>query len=245
MRKLAKNVLLISSVCLVAACEVLEDAANKIPTATSAPALSNGEVISGLKEALQIGIKNSVNLTSVTDGFFKNSAIRLPFPEDAIKVKQKAMDLGMGSQVEIFEMTLNRAAEDATKAALPIFANAITNMTIQDGFKILNGGDGAATKYLRDNTTAKLTAAFSPKVAESINKVKLTEYWNPIITKYNSVMAITGGQKMNPDLNAYVTERAIIGLFKLVEQEENKIRKDPMARVTDILVKVFGSITGK
>lgn len=230
---------------MIAACEVLEDAANKFPTSTSTPALSNGEVISGLKEALQIGIKNSVNLTSVTDGFFKNSAIKLPFPEDAIKVKQKAIDLGMGSQVEKFELTLNRAAEDATKAALPIFADAITNMTIQDGFKILNGGDGAATKYLRDNTTAKLTAAFAPKVAESINKVKLTEYWNPIITKYNSVMAITGGQKMNPDLNAYVTERAITGLFTLVEQEENKIRKDPMARVTDILVKVFGSITGK
>jgi hypothetical protein len=245
MRKLAKNVLIISSVCLIAACEVLEDAANKFPTSTTTPALSNGEVISGLKEALQIGIKNSVNLTSVSDGFFKNSAIKLPFPEDAIKVKQKAIDLGMSSQVEKFELTLNRAAEDATKAALPIFADAITNMTIQDGFKILNGGDGAATKYLRDNTTAKLTAAFAPKVAESINKVKLTEYWNPIITKYNSVMAITGGQKMNPDLNAYVTERAIIGLFKLVEQEENKIRKDPMARVTDILVKVFGSITGK
>jgi hypothetical protein len=245
MRKLAKNVLIISSVCFIAACEVLEDAANKFPTSTTTPALSNGEVISGLKEALQIGIKNSVNLTSVTDGFFKNSAIKLPFPEDAIKVKQKAIDLGMGSQVEKFELTLNRAAEDATKAALPIFADAITNMTIQDGFKILNGGDGASTKYLRDNTTAKLTAAFAPKVAESINKVKLTEYWNPIITKYNSVMAITGGQKMNPDLNAYVTERAITGLFKLVEQEENKIRKDPMARVTDILVKVFGSITGK
>jgi hypothetical protein len=245
MRKIAKNVLIISSVCMIAACEVLEDAANKFPTSTSTPALSNGEVVSGLKEALQIGIKNSVNLTSVTDGFFKNSAIKLPFPEDAIKVKQKAIDLGMGSQVEKFELTLNRAAEDATKAALPIFADAITNMTIQDGFKILNGGDGAATRYLRDNTTAKLTAAFAPKVAESINKVKLTEYWNPIITKYNSVMAITGGQKMNPDLNAYVTERAITGLFKLVEQEENKIRKDPMARVTDILVKVFGSITGK
>jgi hypothetical protein len=245
MRKLAKNVLLISSICIVAACEVLEDAANKFPTAASAPALSNGEVISGLKEALQIGIKNSVNLTSVTDGFFKNSAIKLPFPEDAIKVKQKAIDLGMGSQVEKFELTLNRAAEDATKAALPIFADAITNMSIQDGFKILNGGDGAATKYLRNNTSAKLTAAFAPKVGESISKVKLTEYWNPIITKYNGVMTITGGQKMNPDLNAYVTERAILGLFKLVEQEENKIRKDPMARVTDILVKVFGSITSK
>lgn len=245
MRKIAKNVLIISSFFFLSACEVLEDAANKFPTSTAAPALSNSEVISGLKEALQIGIKNSVNLTSVSDGFFKNSAIKLPFPEDAIKVRQKAIELGMTSQVEKFELTLNRAAEDATKAALPIFADAITGMSIQDGFKILNGGDGAATRYLKENTTAKLTAAFAPKVAESINRVKLTEYWNPIITKYNSVITFTGGQKVNPDLNAYVTERAIAGLFKLVEQEENKIRKDPMARVTDILMKVFGSITGK
>ena len=115
-------------------------------------------------------------------------------------------------------------------------------MSIQDGFKILNGGEGAATKFLKDNTTSKLVAAFSPKVAESISRVKLTDYWNPIINKYNSVMTITGGEKMNPDLNAYVTERAIAGLFKLVEDEENKIRKDPAARVSDILQKVFGSI---
>ena len=227
-------------------CDVLQDAATIVSTSSqpSQPQLTNDEVIAGLKEALNVGIKNSVNLTSVTDGFLKNNAIRLPFPEDAIKVRQKAIELGMSGQVEKFETTLNRAAEEATKEALPIFVDAIKNMSISDGFTILKGGDGAATKYLRDNTTAKLVAAFSPKVEVAISKVKLTEYWNPIITKYNSVVRLTGGEQMNPDLNKYITERAIKGLFHMVELEENKIRKDPLARVSDLLKKVFGSITG-
>ena len=230
------------------ACDVLEEAASMVTsttTATTAPSLTNTEVISGLKEALNVGIKNSVNLTSVTDGFLGNATIRLPFPEDALKVKQKALDWGLSGQVDKFETTLNRAAEEATKEALPIFMDAITNMSISDGFSILNGGDGAATKYLKGQTTAKLVTAFSPKVEAAIAKVKLTEYWNPIITKYNSAMTLTGGEKLNPDLNKYVTEKAIAGLFQMVEQEENKIRKDPMARVSDILQKVFGSITSK
>lgn len=227
-------------------CDVLEEAADILITddgsTSTTPSLSNGEVISGLKEALSVGITNSVSLTSVTDGFLKNSAIALPFPEEAIKVKQKALDWGLDGQVDKFETTLNRAAEEATKEALPIFKDAILNMSIQDGFSILNGGEGAATKFLQDNTTSALVAAFSPKVEAAIANVKLTDYWNPIITKYNSAMTFTGGEKLNPDLNQYVTERAIQGLFHMVEQEENKIRKDPMARVTDILQKVFGSI---
>ena len=211
-------------------------------TTPSAPKLSNQEVISGLKEALQVGIKNAVNVTSVTDGFLKNEAIRLAFPSDAIKARQKAIDLGMTAQVEKFETTLNRAAEEAAKEALPIFVDAITNMSVQDGFGILNGGNGAATKFLKDQTSAKLTSAFAPKVAEAISRVKLTEYWSPIMTKYNAAMNLTGGEKINPDLNAYVTQKAIEGLFKMVEQEENKIRKDPAARVTELLAKVFGSL---
>lgn len=237
---------IVATIALIPACDVLEEAASIVTTTTTTaakPSLTNDEVISGLKEALNVGIRNSVNLTSVTDGFLGNPSIRLPFPEDAIKVKQKALEWGLSGQVEKFETTLNRAAEEATKEALPIFADAIMNMSISDGFAILNGGDGAATKYLRDNTTQKLVAAFSPKVEAAIAKVKLTEYWNPIITKYNSAMTVTGGEKLNPDLNKYVTEKAIAGLFYMVEIEENKIRKDPMARVSDILQKVFGSIT--
>jgi len=244
MRKFIIPALLGGLVLTTAACDVLNEVANSVITTdpNATPALTNGEVISGLKEALTVGIQNSVNLTSITDGFLKNESIRLPFPPDALKVRDKAIELGLTAQVEKFETTLNRAAEEATKEALPIFRDAILNMSISDGFSILNGGDGAATKFLRDNTTTKLVDAFRPKVEAAISKVKLTEYWNPIITKYNSVMALTGGQKLNPDLNAYVTERAIFGLFHMVELEENKIRKDPAARVTELLSKVFGSI---
>ncbi len=218
--------------------------ANQVATSnpSSGPSLSNDEVISGLKEALQIGIKNAVNQCGVVDGFLSNSEIRLPFPEDALKVKEKAMQLGMNGQVEKFEMTLNRAAEEAVKEALPIFTQAILNMSIQDGFAILKGGNDAATNFLKNQTSQELFDAFLPKVKDATSKVNLTAYWTPLINKYNAAVAITGGQKINPDLNEYVTNRAIEGLFTLVKKEENNIRQNPAARVTNLLAKVFGAI---
>ncbi len=242
MKRLFIPIAIISSI-LVTSCDVLEDVANEmLSTDSTTPALTEGEVASGLKEALTVGIVNAVDVTSITDGFLKNSAIRLPFPEDAIKVKQKALEWGLDGQVEKFETTLNRAAETASKEALPIFKKAITDMTINDAFGILRGGDGAATSYLKQKTTAELKTAFRPKVEAAIAQVKLTEYWEPIITKYNTAMTLTRGEKLNPDLNEYVTDKAIQGLFHMVENEENKIRKDPIARVTELLQKVFGSI---
>ncbi len=227
-------------------CSIIEDASITIlsPTNNSSSKidLTNEEVISGLKEALNVGIKNAVNLSSVTDGFLKNDVIRLPFPPDAIKVREKAINFGLSKQVTTFEETLNRAAEEATKKALPIFIDAIKNMSVSDGFSILKGGDGAATKFLKSQTSNQLVIAFAPVVKEATTKVQLTAYWNPIITRYNSAMTLSGGQKLDPDLDAYITQKAIDGLFYLVETEENKIRKDPLARVSDILVKVFGSL---
>jgi hypothetical protein len=227
-------------------CSIIEDASTTILSPTNnSPSkidLTNDEVISGLKEALNVGIKNAVNLSSVTDGFLKNDVIRLPFPPDAIKVREKAINFGLSKQVTTFEETLNRAAEEATKKALPIFVDAIKNMSVSDGFTILKGGDGAATKFLKSQTSNQLVIAFAPVVKEATTKVQLTAYWNPIITRYNSAMTLSGGQKLDPDLDAYITQKAINGLFYLVETEENKIRKDPLARVSDILVKVFGSL---
>jgi hypothetical protein len=244
MRKIALGMFILIG---LISCDVINESLKVVNSTqseeSSKPSLTNEEVISGLKEALQVGIKNSVNLTSITDGFLKNDSIRLPFPPDAIKVKEKAMDLGLSGKVTEFETTLNRAAEEATKEALPIFADAIKNMSVQDGFTILKGGDGAATRFLKEQTTSKLVSAFSPKVKNATAKVELTKYWNPIITKYNNAMTLTGGQKLDPDLDAYITQKAIEGLFYMVEKEENKIRKDPVARVTDLLVKVFGSLT--
>ena len=227
-------------------CSIIEEASTTIlnPTNNSPSKidLTNEEVISGLKEALNVGIKNAVNLSSVTDGFLKNDVIRLPFPPDAIKVREKAINFGLSKQVTTFEETLNRAAEEATKKALPIFVDAIKNMSVSDGFSILKGGDGAATKFLKSQTSNQLVIAFAPVVKEATTKVQLTAYWNPIITRYNSAMTLSGGQKLDPDLDAYIIQKAIDGLFYLLETEENKIRKDPLARVSDILVKVFGSL---
>ena len=226
-------------------CDVLQDVADialSDTAQTTTPSLTEGEVASGLKEALTLGITNAVNTTSITDGFLNNVNIRLPFPEDAIKVREKAISWGMENKINQFEETLNHAAEEACKEALPIFKNAIVSMSIQDAFGILNGGDGAATKYLKANTTVQLSSAFLPKVEAAIEKVQLTRYWEPIISKYNTFQKFNGGTQINADLNAYVTDKAIDGLFFMVEKEENKIRKDPLARVTDILQKVFGSL---
>ena len=209
---------------------------------TAAPALTNDEVIAGLKEALTVGINKGSSLASATDGFFKNPKIMLPFPPDAQKVKDKAIDLGLQNKVDQFELTLNRAAEEATKEASPIFIQAIKDMSIGDGFTILKGEDNAATNYLRDKTTSKLVSAFSPKVKAAIDKVQLTKYWTPLTKAYNTANILTGGSDVDTDLNAFVTERAIKGLFLLVEKEEKNIRKDPLARVTDILKKVFSFI---
>lgn len=248
MKKIILQATLSAIILTSAGCDVLNDTANAVLTTPQGganegtAALTNQEVVSGLKEALTVGIKNAVDVTSVTDGFLGNQEIRLPFPESAQKMKVKAEEWGLDSQVDKIVETLNRAAEDASKEAAPIFVNAIKNMSVQDGFKILNDGEGAATSFLRANTTSELVTAFSPKVQASIEKVKLTEYWDPVMTKYNQATILTGGDKIETDLNKYVTERAIDGLFLMVEKEENKIRKDPAARVTDLLDRVFGSI---
>lgn len=211
-------------------------------TGTGTPALTNEEVIKGLKEALSVGTNNSSAATSKEDGFFKNDRIFLPFPPDAIKVKEKAEQLGMKDKVDKFVLTLNRAAEEATKEAAPIFLKAVTDMTVGDGFAILKGADNAATKYLEDKTSSALYTSFKPKVKAAIEKVELTKYWEPLAKAYNNAVKLTGGDPINTDLEDYVTKKAISGLFVLIADEELKIRKDPVARVSDILKSVFGSL---
>lgn len=201
--------------------------------------LSNEEVVSGLKEALRVGTERSVSIGSAVDGFNKNSAIRIPFPPEAIKVKNTLTDIGLTKPVEDFELTLNRAAEEAAKEAVPVFVDAITSMSIADGFAILKGGDNAATDYLKEKTTASLLAKFRPKVEAATRKVALTNYWKPVADAYNTATILTGGKAVDPDLNGYVTQKAADGLFLLLADEEKKIRQDPLARTTDLLKRVF------
>jgi hypothetical protein len=199
--------------------------------------LSNADVIKGLKEALNIGTKNSSDKASKVDGFFKNPAIKIPMPPEAKKMETTLRGYGMNKPVDDFILSLNRAAEEAAKDAAPIFMNAITSMSISDGFTILKGADNAATQYLKDKTKAELMLKFKPVVQAALKKVQVTKYWNPLASKYNKIPMV---KPVNPNLEEYVTTRAIDGLFKLIADEELKIRKDPGARVTDILKKVFG-----
>jgi hypothetical protein len=200
--------------------------------------LSNDEIIRGLKEALTIGSNNSASNASKVDGYFKNAIIKIPFPAEARDMEQKLRSIGMGKQVDDFVLTLNRAAEEAAKEAGPVFVNSVKQMTITDGVKILKGKDDEATQYLKRTTSVELTNKFRPIVKRAIDKVQVTSYWNPLASAYNKIPFVT---KVNPNLEEYVTQKGLDGLFYLVAQEELKIRKDPMARVTDLLKKVFGN----
>jgi uncharacterized protein (UPF0333 family) len=235
----------LSLLCLTASAQIdLNDAVNKAKKAVEdysknkgSSSLSNEEIIKGLKEALTIGSQNSSTLASKLDGYYKNPSIKIPFPPEAVAMEKRLRSIGLSSQVDKFVLTVNRAAEDAAKSAAPVFMAAIKKMTITDGLKILNGGNNAATSYLQKTTTSELKAKFKPIVMQSLRKVAVTKYWNPLVTAYNKIPMV---EKKNPDLDEYVTQKALEGLFYLVAQEELKIRKDPMARVTDLLKKVFG-----
>ncbi len=203
--------------------------------------LTTEEIIAGLKEALTVGATNSAALASKTDGFYLNSVIRIPFPQEAIRVKDAVAGAGFSSLVSDFEKSLNRAAEEASKKALPIFKDAILGMTITDARKILQGGENAATLYLQGKTQSALVSEFTPVVKNALQTVDVTRYWTPLLTAYNTLTIGSGQPRVNTNLEQYVTEKALAGLFHLVGQEEKKIREDPAARVTEILKKVFGS----
>jgi len=201
--------------------------------------LSRDEVVNGLKEALTIGAEKATASASKSGGFNQNELIRIPFPEEALEVKELAVKVGMKSQVKEFEDTMNKAAEKASADAVQVLVGAVSSMTVRDGYEILNGADTAATHYLRKTTTAELTEKFTPIVENAINEVDLTRYWQPLASTYNKNPFKK--EEINPDLTSYVTSKALDGLFTLIKEEEKSIRENPEARVTDLLKKVFGN----
>jgi hypothetical protein len=206
---------------------------------SSGSSLSNIDITNGLKEALSIGAQNAGNKLSATDGFFRNAALKILLPPEAKQVEQTLRAMGMGSLVDKAILSMNRAAEDAQKKAAPIFVNAITSMSIQDGLNILRGGNNAATNYLKSKTTAALTEAFRPVIQNSLNKVGAPTVWKSVFTTYNNLPL--SKNKVNPDLTSYVTERALNGIYVTIAEEEAKIRTNPAAQVTSLLKRVFGS----
>ncbi|OLY92352.1 Protein of unknown function [Cnuella takakiae] len=197
--------------------------------------LSATEVSAGLKEALTIGAQRATGKLSVADGFFRDAALKILMPPEAKKLESTLRSMGMNRQVDAAILAMNRAAEDAAGSASKIFVDAVKGMTIQDALGILRGGDNAATNFLKDKTTASLVSAFQPVIGESLKKVDATRHWTTITTAYNTVSR----EKVNTDLTGYVTEKALAGIFLQLSQEEQSIRKDPAARTTELLKKVF------
>ena len=206
-------------------------------TKGSTGSLTTDEIVAGLKEALSQGTSKTTSQLSVANGFFKDAAIKILLPDNVKKVEQKMRLLGMGKLVDQAVESMNHAAEDASKSAAPIFLSSIKQMKVQDAVDILKGKDTAATYYLKKTTSNQLTTAFRPVIETSLKKVNATKYWTDVFTLYNKIAT----QPVNTDINAYVTERALNGIFYYIGEEEKQIRQNPAERVTDILKKVFGS----
>ena len=199
--------------------------------------LSQDEVAAGLKEALEQGIVKGTDLASKTDGYFKNDLIKILLPEDAQKVEKTLRNMGLGSEVDRALLAINRGAESAAIEAKPIFVNAIKQMNIQDALGILKGEPTAATDFLKRTTNAQLVELFKPKIQASLDQVGATKYYGDLANSYNKIPLTK--QKVNPDLNAYVTQKAIDGLFVLIAEEEKNIRENPLGRTSDLMKKVF------
>jgi hypothetical protein len=200
--------------------------------------LTEKDAADGIREALVNGTGQSVKLVSVLDGYWGNPEIRIPFPEEAKDMESKLRNIGMGKKVDEFNVSMNRAAEKAAAEAKPIFVAAIKGMTVRDAITIVRGANNAATMYLKNTTSPELINKFQPIIKTSLDNVNATRYWSDLITIYNKIPLV---RKMNPDLTAYVTQKAIDGLFIMIAKEELKIRKDPMARTSELLKRVFGN----
>lgn len=195
------------------------------------------EIGRGLKQALELCAIRAGRKLSIRNGFYGDPLIRIAMPAELRRVESTLRNLGMGSLVDQTVLSMNRAAEDAAKSAAPIFIQAIRSISFQDALGILRGPDTAATSYLRKTTSSRLTASFRPVIDSALLHKGATRYWNDLIRTYNRVPFV---RKVNPNLLDYVTQKALDGIFFTMGREETRIRKDPAARATDLLKKVFG-----
>lgn len=225
-------ILLLSSFALNS-CDML----SKLPTGTGT-GVTEAEAGEGIKEALGQGLVKAVLKLNKEDGFFKDAFYKILLPPDAKKIENTLRDLGMGKMVDKAILQINRAAEDAAGQAKPIFVDAIKNISISDAIGLVKNGDTSATHFFRVKTTDQLVAAFQPVIKASLDKLDATRYYGDIVNTYNNFP--TTLKKLNPDLNAFVTNRATEALFDLVAKEELNIRQNLAARTTDLLRKVFG-----
>ncbi len=199
--------------------------------------ISNDEMIQGLKEALEIGTQNAVATVSKPNGYYQNPDIKIPLPDEVENAGKYLRLAGFGSKIDEFEESMNRAAEQAAPEAKQIFMDAVKDMEIKDAQNIMDGPDNAATSYFKDKTYTRLQKIFKPIVKDTMGQVGVTRQFQDINTRLSSIPL---ADQASVDLDQYVTDKSLDGLFFMLAEEEKKIRQDPAARVTDILKKVFG-----
>ena len=199
--------------------------------------LSDSKINAGLKQALQIGAENSVQLVGRKDGYFANAAIKILMPKNLQPLEKGLRMVGYGPKVDDFVLSMNRSAEAAAPAARKIFVDAITSMSFDDARHILTGGDTAATEYFKQRTTPQLTAAFRPVVDKTMADNSVTKQYNSLVGQYKT---LPFARKQDLDITNYVVGKALDGLFFELGEEERKIRKDPAKQTTDLLKEVFG-----
>ncbi|MCM4158042.1 DUF4197 domain-containing protein [Gramella sp. AN32] len=228
-----KKFIALGLILLMSSCAELQTIAGQLPQTYG---VTDAEIGSGLRQALQFGIEKEVTKLAEQDGFFKNELIRIGLPPELQKVDKTLRDVGLSSLADEGLKVLNRAAEDAVQEAIPIFTDAVKGITFTDARNILLGGDNSATVYLTGKTEQPLYQKFNPIITNSLNKVGATEVWSNIIAKYNTLPLTS---KVNPDLPDYVTNEALKGVYFMIAEEEKEIRNNIVARTTDLLKRVF------
>lgn len=237
----------LATFCLLAALQVSTCAAQstldqiwqraKAAHSSSAGTLTNDKIVAGLKEALTVSTRNAVASTGRTDGFFKNEAIKILVPDKLKRVSTGMRLIGMGSQVDSLEVGMNRAAEQAAPAAKQIFIDAVKQMSFEDARQILSSNDTAATDYFKRQSSDQLISAFAPIVHQAMENVGVVRQYDQLM---KNPMAARVAASQNFNLDDYVVGKTVDGLFYVMAQEEQKIRKDPMAQTTSLLKEVFG-----
>ncbi len=199
--------------------------------------LSNDEIVTGLKEALLKGSGSAVKVLGAKNGFLNHPKLKIPMPEKLQAVESGLRKIGQDKIADQFVLSMNRAAEEATPKAMAIFRKTIESMTIEDAYKILKGSDDAATEYLKAKGGAQLRQEFMPIIKTATNRVGVTEKYKALIDNLGMMSKYIDIKSL--DLDRYVTDKAMDGLFALVANEEKLIRADPAARTTELLKKVF------
>ncbi len=216
----------------LSSCAELQEIASQYPQA----GVTEGEIAGGLKQALHNGVEKEVQKLAQEGGFSANQLVRIGLPDQLQKVDQTLRDIGLGNLADRGIDILNKAAEDAVSEGIPIFVDAIQEMTITDARSILLGSQDAATSYLRDKTSEKLYARFNPVIVSSLDQVGANDLWSTIINRYNDLPFTT---PMNPDLSDYVTREALEGVYTMIAIEEEEIRSNVQARTSNLLRRVF------